>query len=573
MPGKKPDVPDLSRADMARIKHHVKQSAIRRDKIAADSGLEDPKAKSLPHYLTGTHHQKIQHIHKEQISAKAHRLQVLLIQKLTTQYGNRNKDIVVHHVENFLQKNMEKITSKDLLDLENEIINDIKAKNRSTQKEKKTNNALKDIKSSNSNEPETNSQEENKKDPIPQPSATVPIEGHEWELIAAYEKISVEERLKNEEQERKMKQSLLKRTLERQIEEAREMKKREKEIELREAAEKNKRDKEALEREEVKKQLEITKRHEEEKLIRDQQVQELKRRREAEIQSFKDAERAEVEKIEAIKKKEFELAILKKQEINKKRAEIVKANDELRKMKSIQKKEAIQEENRLMAEYNMKIEKEASEREEAFQKRCRALDEYRVRYMRTDGRNSEENIRKQDEKIVRAAEKKAQADHLYEMQQRDEKKRKEMIMFYENQEILRKKAEERKAKKATDSEYVAKMRSDTENYRKALEDRKLQDIEKQKKYREALLEQMHTPVKDPTNPKSFDDRECAVNGSLLKKITSDANLFSKVQDEVQKSRPNSAAMARRNQTASTMTLGQTSLNDVTDDFKPAVAWM
>eukprot|EP01041_Mallomonas_annulata_P011316 gene11316-23678_t len=590
-------VPELSRADLARIKQNVqKTTALNSKRTSAPLvPMESRQEKVLkaPHYLTETHHQKLKDMKKnEQLMSKRSRLRSLLVQKLTSKYGVKNSDLITELVTQFITRQNEHISSADLMELENEIRVAIRGQKQSHHQTHPNNGYLKNQESfSNQDNNETL-----KSTTTSMESTMTPVQGHEWDLINAYGKLVADERYKKEEDDMLNKKSVLKKTLEKQIEEAREIKRQEREAEQRLTAERMKRDLEKLKEEEALKAQEIARKHEEERLIRDQQVLENRRRREMEQYSMKAAEKAELDRILQIQKNEVETAQKKRHEDIIKRDEIFRANDELRRIRDLHKKEQLDEEHRLMQEYSAKLEKEAYERDNAFRRRVEALESFSKKFKEEGaGRSQFDSEKKQDEALLRMTEKKIKEIQLMEHKKEEERKLRETRMLQENMELRRKRELERLQAKKDDDEYVQKMRRDNEEYAKFLQNSKMAEIEKKRQYREALNAQLGMSSRMAASV-DFSDKELVINGGLLKNVTQNPDLFVRVQEELA-TRPNATpnglgsgigiangtirspnrpvsanAAPRAYRTPNTVSIGNMN-RKLVDDWRPAVAWM
>jgi len=478
---------------------------------------------------------------------------------------SRYKELVASHVQSLLDKNNDHITSKDLIDLENLVIRDIKNKVTpiSRSGRERPMSALEPKKELGTNQ-ESSFHTQNHPSTIPfliinersdsSPMLSTEVEGHEWDLIAAYDKLKSDERTKREEDELKMKKSQLKISLERQIEEAKALKLREKEIRQQEA-ERIKRDMELHEQDKFAKTLEVSRRHEEERFIREQQIKEQRERREAEERAIKASEMAEIHRLNEVRRKECEASIQKRQEDLRHREEYIRANDELRRIKDLQKKKELEEERRLMEAYRNKVQRESIERVDRNRQRHAAIDNNLKNYEQHESTQSKlQRERLLDEQILREAEKKDEERHRDELKRIEERRLKEVQALSENLELRQKREMDRKANKEEEKEYISMIRNESEKYFQSIAEQQAAEAEKQKRYRDSLLSQIQSQrnganrsgVAHADHP-TFDRKESALNVSIMKKILSDKELFAKVQEECRSSRrPASAGATRRN---------------------------
>lgn len=450
---------------------------------------------------------------REALAEKRSKLHAVLSQKLMKKHGSEHLKVIKRVVSSFLEKNQH-ITADDLKSLEKEtqsaIANAIEAaKVRGPASAKQIAETIA--------EPATIS-----------PRLPTPPKGKEWQLMLAYQDLVAEEKVKKQQRDNWTKKQQFKNDLDEHVKMQQSMK----ESEKRDAVRYNQYINEDIvkfQQEESQKIQKTKEKYFEEKKIREEQILERQKRKAEEIEQSKKEEAARNQAaLDLIEREKQTLLEIKLRE-RKRQEAIAKENLENLQKLSERRKEEAAEDHRLMQMYAAKLDKEAKERETAFQRRLANLEAFAKKYHHEGaGKKEREDGLKFEALLVKEIQNKIQKDQEDEKLRLESKKNKELQAARENAKLLERKRQERENTRKNDELLARKYQSEASEYQQQLQMERLKHIEKQKKYRTMLDQHMTLRKMEDINLTGMAEKEKRINLPELKKMQQDKDLYLKV---------------------------------------------
>jgi hypothetical protein len=337
-----------------------------------------------------------------------------------------------------------------------------------------------------------------------------------------------EEKLKKEEELARHRRLTFKESLDRQIREAQEIKQKSR-LESEKYAAIVAEDLKRFKDEEIRKRADILKRYQVENLAREEQVVEKQRQlREEQAKLGEiDARTIEYSRENSLLEQQRLLEMKLRQKEEQKIVE--KENTELKKVRDVEKNKEAQEEKRLMMEYAAKLDREAYERDHAFQRRMEKLDAFRQKYQSEGGgKKDKEQQVKFEQFLLREQKKKEDADVLREKKKHEDERQRQQQAMAENDNLLQQKHGQHLRDLENDEVYARKCRADIEALR--AEDRRLRELRraKQREYHQVLDTQLAERKHCLEDMKLMGKREKELNMDVLRKVEQDPVVLSKV---------------------------------------------
>jgi hypothetical protein len=242
-------------------------------------------------------------------------------------------------------------------------------------------------------------------------------------------------------------------------------------------------------------------------------------------------DRATVESALEAEKREQE-RLLREKEIQKQRQKFVEEeNCEIRKSRDARKQSEAEEDKRLMREYAAKLEREAYERDTAFQKRMEKLDAYRAKYQFEGGGKREKEMQiKFEQLLLKEQQRQEEYDIMMEKKKKEDARRGVQQALKDNEKILENRRLQRERDEIAEAAFVKKCKEDAEQLKR---DKKRQaDLlrMKQQKYHEVLDHQreQREQILMKEDVKIMGEREKKLNADILSKAQNNPAILSKV---------------------------------------------
>jgi len=483
------------------------------------------------------------------------------------------RTIIVTAIEQFLENKYDHLTSEDLIELEKDVKRQLDVY-RIEQKK------IADSKSSNNDSSNTEEIKQQQRPSTGNPlrsSRIVPsnqeVKGKEWAIINAYQTVVAEDRLVSEEEKKRNQKLNLRQNLDRQILEARILKEKEKENEAR-TWEYISRDMELHKEEQQKKREVVLKRIEEERLIREQQVADLQKRKNEEKYSHRQREQDLIERFATLKEREMEAQKLKRQHDIEIRDILVKSNDEQKLIRERERQQEMDEDARQMREYSMKLDREALDRDQAFQKRLANIERFKL-VSEVEGavRREREEEKIFEEQLLQAQMERELLARQKEEKLREDRRKRDQTILQENERLRQSRTMQLTNEKIENETYSEKLRREQEEYQQYIKAEREREVERKKRYNDDLRAQMAAP-KDRLETSTFTEKEAVLNGILLKKAVEDEGLYHKVQCQLSGIlNGSSSTNNHRARSADYRRRRPTNMGPVTNTGKSLVAWL
>lgn len=369
---------------------------------------------------------------------------------------------------------------------------------------------------------------------------TVGLDGNEWKVIRAYESILDEEKEKAEKIMHNLKKEQYRKLLNLQEKENNKLKNEATikkpygdPLEKDYAIQVNQ-DVKDFHEEELNKKKELLLKNKDELIVRKEQIVDQAKRREEEkrIQIEHDIENLKLANDKTAI--ELEKAALKKREARAALLKIELDNIENKKIRDAKKAEEAALDQKLMAEYSAKLDKEAFERENAFKKRLEGMAAFAQKYEDDGAGKALREAKIAEEKLLLKEQlAKADADLAKEVKKAEEIRLRALNSLTENDKLLKEKAARVEEQKRIDHLFAIKFKKDEEEFRTENKELKIKKKENQNKYRQVLDEQKHLKDSEVKISKNgMEAREKELNMSILKKAIDDPVILSKVLHRV-----------------------------------------
>lgn len=376
------------------------------------------------------------------LKAKKDRLRNIIIKKMTTVFGMKHIAVIESFVDEFVANSAgRQITSAGLGALEKELAEIVHFRKPRIERPEPVADPA-------TNEPTEDASASHLKLP----------NGVAWKAINAYKAALVERQEKEEKQQDYQKKSRLRRELEVQMAAAKAVSA----VERRQDEEYASHVQTDLERfriEENQKQRAIQQRAEIERKFREEQIAEQAARRRNEAEALRKDEQQRIERIQGEIDAEKRMLENKRAMQVERQRQVILENEALRLHRIQQKRLAVEEDQRLMAEYAAKMDREAEEREQAFAKRMEALEAYATKFSNEGaGKVQKEEILREERQLLAEQERKEKADAAEELRRRKLQKSRLEEAQKANIEMIRQKAAKAEEDRRTD-EKIAQMTS------------------------------------------------------------------------------------------------------------------
>lgn len=480
----------------------------------------------VPHYMMDKHIA----LKKDIFTAKKNRLIALLVQKLAITYGTsqRHKTIITREVTKYVDTKDMHLSRNDIQEMETVVRDEVRKSDKEIA-EKRAKTVLPttaDKKGVDTTGPVQISKQHNEEKSSMALNILELLPGQEWALVQAFHAAKALEKEKRDQELKQQQKLNLRKTLEKQILEAREMKKKEEEekkAQMQIVAE----DVKAYKELEDKKVKELLKKHEDSRIINQIQVEETQRRRALEKEIAKMEAKAELDRIEEVKRRDSEARQKQKEEDIRRRAEFFRANEEQKRLHELHRKEEHVKDEIAMQEYNLKMEREAAAREMNLKLRKEALDKIAEKFMNEGaGKKHKEDTLKEEQLLLKEQTKKAQADLEREQKIAIDKKRRLQEMKELNEQVKQVHDKEKQLLKQQEREEKIRVTREIEKHRQQEQEQMQRALTKQLQYRDSLKEQIQLSSSARLPKSAFDKVDLAMNKTLLMMAASDPEVLS-----------------------------------------------
>lgn len=451
---------------------------------------------------------------------KRERMGNVLIAKILSKYGRYcTKTTIERVVNDFLMEN-DAITAVKLQNLEKHFQELTQSKEKKPEPQPM------------SETPETIAREEGRPYQIAEASGK-PFppnskKGAEWKIISAYQGVLNEEQEKQGKEQVRIKRHKFKEALDMQVNAAKANIAID-ESEKRVYAERVNKDLQDFHELEARKREAAKLKNAEEMILRKKQIEEKIKHREAEesrarlvdaeaVQNAKDNLLREKQKQNQIKMREREMHTI-----------MEKYNIENKKRREDQKIVEIAEDNRLMQEYAAKLDREARDRETAFQKRLEVMAKFASKYEEDGaGKAEKEKERKVEILLLQAQQQKEELDRQKELQKDADRRDRLRAALTENERILQFQERIEILHKHEEGEYGLKCLRDAEKHKQEEAAERRKKKEKQMEYRGALGSQCKEREGVDTNLVGMAEQELRLNQRTLRLAVEDPETREKI---------------------------------------------
>lgn len=485
-----------------------------------------------PVYMTDKKKKHLERLKKkEEIRAAKNKLHCVLVQKLIQKFEQKRKPIIVKHVDDFVSTKLH-INAQDLLDLEAAVRQDIPKKTPRNSARGPPPLNLNSVGPEVESELMSGGRQTGRgtcrcgcAGCVGERCATPLPFGTEWEALQLFQSMDAARKAEEEEKRRLARQKSQREALEKQMKETQERRKAERQ----EDADFVKRVDEDVEKFREEAAASLKKRHERyerERLAWERQIAADREAREHEKEMLLKAERQELQRIAENIEREKQLLREKKEREAEMHRAIVKENEENERRREEARQREHEEDRRLAKEYADRLDAEERAREAAFQKRMETLEKFaKWADEGPAGKGKREEEQRFEELLLKEQLAKEQRDKEREERDIAAKVERDRLMAKQNLEIIEEKARIQEEERKKDVEYAEKYRREGEEHVRAIAERRRAELEKQKQYGAALLEQIET---DGQPRETMNEIEKSLNKVELKTIKCDPLFHSRV---------------------------------------------
>jgi hypothetical protein len=476
---------------------------------------------------------------------KRERLCSVLIQKLVVKYGVANEALIAALVDQFVEEKAQ-IAPEDLARLEKEVVLSLKTRVNVSKSNKDGNSSSFAANQglgggdgsgagANANAKKFGSDNSNPASAIDASSSSdgslvPPPPGAEWKVIAAYQELQAE--AKNEDEKRIARQKKLdfKAALDKHIADTKNF--QAKNVQSADDAYQRRMlaDVEKFHEEERLKRERLHAKGQEQLRIQKQQIADAKLRHEKEMVELRKVEvqllAKAADEIQAEADKQARIRRYAKEQ----QAIVDKDNEANEKLRQLQAIKDAEEDQRLMAEYAAKIDRDDYARANAHAERMKKMEAFNLKF-ENDGAGKalkEERIRVEQLLLKEQAEAEAAAIAKEQKKAHDKKVRLQ-TMLHENEKLVDAKLAAKERQRKLDEEFAQKAMADVNRFHEENASLKEKNHAKHMQYREVLdYQKANKPAQaDPTSA-AFIGRESLVNRSLYEKAVHDPKVLQKL---------------------------------------------
>lgn len=398
----------------------------------------------------------------------------IILKKMTHSFGTKHMPVIESFVDEFMSTNNDKpITSTGLASLEKELSEIINFQKPSVKKIETVAEPATQ---------ETTSEQSQSHLKLPN--------GIAWKAIHAYQAALVERQEKAERQKDKEKKCRLRKTLEKQMAAAREaaVQQREEDVQY---AHHLLDDVDKYHHEEAAKLRQLHHKAEVERKFREEQIAEQAARKKQEQEAMRRDEQERIERIQGEIDAEKRMLEAKRQMQMERQRQVIIENEALRLHRIEQKRLAMLEDQRLMAEYAAKMDREAAEREQAFAKRMAALEAWATKFSSEGaGKVEKEEMLREERLLLAEQERKEKADAAEELRRKQAQKSKLEAAQRANMEMMRQKALKAEEDRKNDEKLARMSAMEVQEFRRQEEERLRREAQQRIRFRNVLDNQL-----------------------------------------------------------------------------------
>lgn len=476
---------------------------------------------------------------REKVRANRDKLCYIVVEKLTQKHGLPHRHLIQAIVREYIDASSDGMTANDLTTLENKVVEAIKLKKMSLppvgkkggSSSSSTNQESQQNQQSDEQQQQNGSGASSSSSSSSSSGATSiePPRGSEWSMLQEYHLLVEEEKLRKEQEMMRAKKMKFKKLLDDQLAEASKFKNADRSDDKIYAAMVNQ-DVEKYHKEEAEKRAVTFKKHRDELMGRKEQIADSNRRRLEEKEALRLAEERNLRLAQEKIKQEQDAYLAMKAKQREMLARIERENEENQRLRDIEKKRIQEEDQRLMAEYAARLDKQDFDRENAFRLRMESMRALGEKYENEGAGKAirEEQIR-MEQLLLKEQQRKEEADAAKERKKADDARERAARALRENEMMKAKKREILEAERREDEQFARMFREEGEKYVREQAAVRVKEKEKQKNYRNILSAQLDVRLSQDRESKfGMEDREKQLNASTLKKVVDDPQILSKI---------------------------------------------
>lgn len=491
---------------------------------------EEPNSKTAD----GKRRQLVSILESEKRKEERGKLGCILIDRLIKKFGSKHSGLITFFVEEFLTSHND-INKDDIAKLEKEIANtlDMKAKSR-------PNSSLGETGSTGNDNGNRNvSRGEDKptavttfNNPAVASKAAEelsrPPSGKEWEVINSYQLLKGEEKERQEREAAYLKKLNFRKSLDDHLRVAHTIQRGDHESD-KEYAERIANDIKKYHDEEKNKMDKIKKKNHDESDLRMQQIQEKQRRAAQEKAEAMEMDRRNQElNLQKQREEQEKLARIRREKLES-QERILQENRENERLRQLARQKDAELDQRQMQEYASKLDREAVERENAFQKRMEKSANNGQKFATEGAGKAQRDAQLREEQLlIREQLRKEENDIAKELKKKEDQRIRTHMQLVENQRQLEKKQREQMEQTKNDITFAERARAEAEAFQAAEKERQRLRLLKQNEYRAMLDAQVSEQKRRNVRNDGMAPVEKEINMPTLREAVEDPQMLSRV---------------------------------------------
>lgn len=509
----------------------VPKNPIFRDGYRGVGFLQPQKKENLNSILT-----------KEEIRAKNDRTSHILCQRLASKYGHKHLPIIQFYVEDLVDGKTSNVTANEIENVEELIQKAIKTtKNASKLQASGANSLRRDdsLANNNGNRNGDNAPENNDNTADNEKKSTKfnPPPGSEWLAIMTYQNIVGEQKSKEEQAKLRNNKKQFKEMLQSHQDVAKGLQDDET-ADVQKYMEHIMNDIEKFKEEEKLKQEEINRKHQEQLMFQIEQIQETKRLNEIRRKEDEDVDLRNIEIAKAeLAAEEEKIKKMRERDIERRKV-VEKENERNKQLRLEHKKWLAEEDQRLAKEAAEKADREQEARDNAFQKRMDEMAKYGTKFAEEGAGKKEAEARKAEERLlIMEIKRKEDRDEACERKKKQDAKERTRLELMENDRQLREKAEAKKRLAEEEAQFKIRFIKENAEYQQSLKNDRIKDKQKRAAYMAMLKEQNEEFQRGDKNLKGCTKHEQQMNKVIFDDINKDPELIEQIMTRMQLASP------------------------------------
>ena len=273
----------------------------------------------------------------------------------------------------------------------------------------------------------------------------------------------------------------------------------------------------------------IKKKNHDESDLRMQQIIEKQRKAAQEKQDALDAdERNQQMNLEKLRQEQDKVARIRREKLEN-QERIKKENQENERLKEVQRQKDAELDQRQMQEYAAKLDREASERENAFRTRMEQSAKHGQKFA-TEGAGKalkDAQIRT-EQLLIKEQLRKEEADAAKELKKKEDQRKRTQLQLVENERQIEKKRIEHDSQHKADISFAELARREAEAHQAAEKERQRLKLLKQTEYREMLNRQVNDAQRNANKLSGISATEKEINMPTIREAVEDPAMLSRV---------------------------------------------